>query len=220
MLLIVSHSAEHLIPGGGICPALLLEERLRVPDPADGISDVQRDLLAVHHAGVLRTGEEGFGNGLARGVQRRCSQQGGQIEQLAFGHQGAHIQRAGAAVVDAVGGIAAHKAGAQFFTHALDAFHAHRAARVDFGEEVGRVLDVGVAETAGEEDAFRLGVVGHLEGLIASGAISKGRSSFDRRGSRRFGWCFRGAGVAAGAQAYEHQAASGNQSGLQKIHVE
>ena len=115
---------QHFVPGGGIRPAFILEQGLRVPDPADGVGDVERDLLAVHHAGILRAGEERFGDGLAGGVQRRRPSERGQVEQLAFGHQGAHIQRAGTAVIDTVGGIASHKAWAQFLTHALDAFHA------------------------------------------------------------------------------------------------
>ena len=105
---------------------------------------------------------------------------------MLFGDQRAKIQRPSAAVVDHIGRVAADKAGAQLFANTLNRFHTHVAAGVDFGKEIGGILNVIMAETAGEEDAFTLRCFRHPQRVDGIGGDFKRQIGFGGwRGWRR-----------------------------------
>ncbi len=165
-----------------------------MPDTGDGVGEKQDVLDTVEHAGILGAREKRLAEGLARRVQGRSAQERSQIEQLALGDQGGHVQVAGATVVDHVRRVTGDEARAKLVADTLDAFDGHRTVGMEGAVDVGGVVQIAAAVTALEEDALEFGARRDVEWVDGLRRDLEGQI----RGSRFFG---RGSGSSAGAAA-------------------
>jgi hypothetical protein len=132
---------EEVGPGLGRLPALLVEQRLVVPEPVDLEGVVHDQELAAVVAGLERHRVQGVADLAA--VDRFGVDQLGQVGQLAGVGQGGQRQLLGARVVDHVRGVAAVEARLELLADVGDA----------------GVLDLGAAELLLVQLLVELGVV-------------------------------------------------------------
>ncbi len=208
--------SQHFIPGFGIGPALLFKEGFAVPDAKDGHGDVQFMLNPAPIAQDLRAGEEGLPKGFAGGIQRWRVHQRGQVQHLTFVNQGGSVQTTGAAVVNHIGWVAANEAGAQVFSHALNALDRHFVVGMQFEEEVCGVVNVVASQAAFKEDSLNRCASFQIQRVYGIRRYFKGQVQFWRSGgggsgcggggsyffcSRSFSCCGRAASRKRGAGA-------------------
>ena len=188
--LISSAQGEEVVPGLGRLPALLVEQRLVVPEAVDLKGVVQDQDLAAVVAGLDRHRVQGVPDLAA--VDRLGVEQRGQVGQLAGVGERGQRQLLGARVVDHVRGVAAVEAGLQLLADVGDAGVLDLGAAELLLVQLLVELGVVVAVAALEDDDVQRGVGLHPERVLgarlaaAAGARCRRRRWRSRpAGSRR-----------------------------------